>query len=222
MTFLPPLSSTVKAWTKLLLEGILIKNFLVSLLSLITGFSLALILGILTGILMGRFRKVEDVLNMYINALMSAPTISYIPVLVLWFGLGIYSRIAVVFMFAYFVIAVNTYTGVKNVDKTLIEMARSFGARDKHLFIKLTLPASMPMIMAGVRLGMGRAVKGMVTAEMLLTVVGLGSMIMYYGSAFAADYLFAVVLTIVIFAILITELIHRIDRWIMPWRQKTF
>ena len=153
-------------------------------------------LGVIVGLLMGRFREVEHFLDLYINALMSAPMTAFVPVLILWFGLGVESRIAVVFLFAFFVIVINTMTGVKQVDRTFLEMARSFGAKETEIFFKIILPAAMPAIMAGVRLGMGRAVKGMVTAEMLLTLTGIGAMIMQYGSAFATDALFAVILTI--------------------------
>jgi NitT/TauT family transport system permease protein len=215
---IPPLSQIGAAWWKLLSSGKLLANLTTSLTTLAAGFVLAVLIGIVVGVLMGRFRAVEHFLDLYVNALMSAPTTAFIPVLILWFGLGVQSRIAVVFLFAVFVIIINTMTGVKQVDRVFVEMARSFGAREKEVFFKIILPAAMPAIMAGVRLGMGRAVKGMVTAEMLLTLTGIGAMIMQYGSSFATDSLFAVILTILMVAMITMKLIQWVDRWLTGWK----
>ena len=123
-----------------------------------------------------------------------------------------------VFLFAIFVIIINTMTGVKQVDAVLMEMARSFGAREREIFFKIMLPAALPAIMAGLRLGMGRAVKGMVTAEMLLTLTGIGAMIMQYGSSFATDSLFAVILTILMVALVAMKAVQWIDRRLTGWK----
>jgi NitT/TauT family transport system permease protein len=215
---IPPLSQIGAAWWKLLSSGKLLSNLTMSLTTLAAGFVLAVLIGTVVGVLMGRFRAVEHFLDLYVNALMSAPTTAFIPVLILWFGLGVQSRIAVVFLFAVFVIIINTMTGVKQVDRVFVEMARSFGAREKEIFFKIILPAAMPAIMAGVRIGMGRAVKGMVTAEMLLTLTGIGAMIMQYGSSFATDSLFAVILTILMVAMITMKLVQWVDRWLTGWK----
>ena len=128
-TLIPPLSHIAAAWWKLLISGKLLTNLSMSLTTLAIGFGLAVLFGIVLGVLMGRFRAVEHFLDLYVNALMSAPTTAFVPVLILWFGLGVESRIAVVFLFAVFVIIINTMTGVKQVDTVLVEMARSFGAK---------------------------------------------------------------------------------------------
>lgn len=217
-TLMPPLSKIASAWLRLLLSGKLLENLAMSLWTLAAGFILAVALGIIIGVLMGRFSQVEHFLDLYINALMSAPMTAFVPLLIMWFGLGVESRIAVVFLFAFFVIVVNTMTGVKQVDRIFVEMARSFGARELEVFFKVVLPAAMPAIMAGVSIGMGRAVKGMVTAEMLLTLTGIGGMIMQYGSAFATDALFAVILTILIVAMIAMQLVKIIDRRLTGWK----
>jgi NitT/TauT family transport system permease protein len=215
---IPPLSQIGAAWWKLLSSGKLLSNLTMSLTTLAAGFVLAVLIGIVVGVLMGRFRAVEHFLDLYVNALMSAPTTAFVPVLIMWFGLGVQSRIAVVFLFAVFVIIINTMTGVKQVDRIFVEMARSFGAKEKEIFFKIILPAAMPAIMAGVRLGMGRAVKGMVTAEMLLTLTGIGAMIMQYGSSFATDSLFAVILTILMVAMITMKLVQWVDQWLTGWK----
>jgi ABC-type nitrate/sulfonate/bicarbonate transport system permease component len=217
-TLIPPLSRIGAAWWKLLASGKLAANLTLSLTTLAAGFFLAVAIGIVIGLLMGRFRAVEHFLDLYVNVLMSAPTTAFVPVLIMWFGLGVESRIAVVFLFAVFVIIINTMTGVKQVDSVLVEMARSFGAKEIEIFFKIILPAAMPAIMAGVRLGMGRAVKGMVTAEMLLTLTGIGAMIMQYGSSFATDSLFAVILTILIIAMITMRAVQWLDRRLTGWK----
>jgi NitT/TauT family transport system permease protein len=217
-TLIPPVSKIAAAWFRLLMSGKLLDNLVMSLWTLVAGFLLAVLLGVVIGVLMGRFRPIEHFLDLYINALMSAPMTAFVPLLIMWFGLGVESRIAVVFLFAFFVIVVNTLTGVKHVDRVLVEMGRSFGAKEREVFFKIMLPAAMPAIMAGIHLGMGRAVKGMVTAEMLLTLTGIGGMIMQYGSAFATDALFAVILTILIVAMITMKLIQMLDRRLTGWK----
>lgn len=217
-TLIPPLSQIGAAWWKLLSSGKLLSNLSMSLTTLVTGFCLAVLIGVVVGLLMGRFRAVEHFLDLYVNALMSAPSTAFVPVLILWFGLGVESRVAVVFLFAVFVIIINTMTGVKQVDNVLVEMARSFGAREKEIFFMIILPAALPAIMAGLRLGMGRAVKGMVTAEMLLTLTGIGAMIMQYGSSFATDSLFAVIFTVLLIALLTMKAVQWLDRRLTGWK----
>jgi NitT/TauT family transport system permease protein len=217
-TLIPPLSQIGAAWWKLLSSGKLLSNLSMSLTTLVTGFCLAVLIGVVVGLLMGRFRAVEHFLDLYVNALMSAPSTAFVPVLILWFGLGVESRVAVVFLFAVFVIIINTMTGVKQVDTVLVEMARSFGAREKEIFFMIILPAALPAIMAGLRLGMGRAVKGMVTAEMLLTLTGIGAMIMQYGSSFATDSLFAVIFTVLLIALLTMRAVQWLDRRLTGWK----
>jgi NitT/TauT family transport system permease protein len=195
---LPPLSKVVTAWIELLVSGQLFQALAISLQALAIGFVLSVIFGVPLGLLMGRYRRLEAFLDIYMTALLTVPMISFIPFLVIAFGLGLHSRVWIVFLFAFVIIAINTTAGVRNVDATLTEMAKSFGARESELFLKVILPAALPMIMAGIRLGMGRAVLGMVTSEMILAVVGFGAMLMTFGASFNSAALFATILTIVL------------------------
>jgi len=215
---LPPLSKVVVVWTELLLTGQLFQALAVSLQALALGFFLSVLLGIPLGLLMGRYRRVESFLDIYMTALLTVPMISFIPFLVIAFGLGLHSRVWIVFLFAFVIVAINTAAGVRNVDPALTEMARSFGARESELFVKVILPAALPMIMAGIRLGMGRAVLGMVTSEMILAVVGFGAMIMTFGASFNSPALFATILTIVLLAVGLLGMIQYLDRRVSPWR----
>lgn len=215
---LPPISKVLSAWFDLLVSGQLFQALGVSLQALTIGFVLSVLFGVPLGLLMGRYRRLEAFLDIYMTALLTVPMISFIPFLVIAFGLGLHSRVWIVFLFAFVIIAINTTAGVRNVDPTLTEMAKSFGAKESELFLKIILPAALAMIMAGIRLGMGRAVLGMVTSEMILAVVGFGAMLMTFSASFNSAALFATILTIVLLAVALLALIQNLDRRLTPWR----
>jgi len=215
---LPPFSKVMSAWFELLISGQLFQALAISLQALVIGFLISLVIGVPLGLLMGRYRRLDAFLDIYMTALLTVPMISFIPFLVIAFGLGLHSRIWIVFLFAFVIIAINTAAGVRNVDPTLTEMAKSFGAKESELFVKVIMPAALPMIMAGIRLGMGRAVLGMVTSEMILAVVGFGAMLMTFGASFNSPALFATILTIVLLAVGLLALIQYLDRRLTPWR----
>ena len=215
---LPPLSKVVTVWVELLVSGQLLQAIAISFQALVIGFFVSVLVGVPLGLMMGRYRRLESFLEIYMTALLAVPMISFIPFLVIAFGLGLHSRVWIVFLFAFVIIVINTTAGVRNVDPTLTEMARSFGARESELFLKVILPAAMPMIMAGIRLGMGRAVLGMVTGEMILAAVGFGALLMTFSASFNSSALFATILTIVLLAVALLALIQYFDRRLMPWR----
>jgi ABC-type nitrate/sulfonate/bicarbonate transport system permease component len=215
---LPPLSAVATAWFDLLISGQLFQALAISLQALAIGFGLSVVLGVPLGLLMGRYRRLNEFLEIYMAAMLTVPMISFIPFLVIAFGLGLHSRVWIVFLFAFAYIAINTTAGVRNVEPTYTEMARSFGARERDLFLKVILPAALPMIMAGIRLGMGRAVLGMVTSEMILAVVGFGAMLMTFSASFNSPALFATILSIVLLAVALLALIQYLDRRLIPWR----
>jgi NitT/TauT family transport system permease protein len=211
----------MSAWIELLFSGQLFQAMAVSLQALTLGFLFSVLFGVPLGLLMGRYRRLESFLNIYMTALLTVPMISFIPFLVIAFGLGLHSRVWIVFLFAFVIIAINTTAGVRNVEPTYMEMARSFGARESELFLKVVLPAALPMIMAGIRLGMGRAVLGMVTSELILAVVGFGAMLMTFGASFNSPALFATLLTIIVIAVALLALVQHVDRRLSPWRTAT-
>jgi NitT/TauT family transport system permease protein len=215
---LPPFSKVLSAWLELLANGQLVGALAVSLQALLLGFAISVAVGVPLGLVMGRYRRIDAFLDIYMTALLTVPMISFIPFLVIAFGLGLHSRVWIVFLFAFVIIAINTAAGVRNADATLTEMARSFGARERELFVKIILPAALPMIMAGIRLGMGRAVLGMVTSEMILSAVGFGVMLMTFGASFNTPALFATLLTIILLAVGLLSLVQYLDHRLMPWR----
>jgi NitT/TauT family transport system permease protein len=207
----------IAAWFTLLNDGSLIRELLVSLQALSVGFLLAVLVGLGLGLAIGTLPDLDHLLEPYVSALLALPSVAYIPLIMLWLGFGLEARIAIVFEFAVLVIAINTRAGVLAVDRSLMEMGRSFGMTRQQLFTSIVLRAASPTIFAGLRIGIGRAVKGMVTAELLLVLVGLGGMIRYLGSSFRVDFLLAVVVTIVVVAMFMTAVLQSIDRRLNAW-----
>ena len=139
---------------------------------------------------------------------------------VILLGIGYPSRVLVVFLFAVVEITLNTAAGVRYVDRDLVEMGRSFKATEWRLFRKVILPASAPGIMAGVRIGTGRAVVGMVVVEILLVAVGVGRLILRYRGRFQSDNLYAVVLSLIIFGIVLLAVARRVERRVSRWKRE--
>ncbi len=215
--FLPPFSVVAQAWWDLFRSGKLTESLVLSLMALGTGFGLAAVLGVLIGALMARYRKVEYLLDLHINVLLSSPSLAYVPILFILFGVSDITRVAVVFLYSFFVVVVNTFSGIRQTDAALLEMARSFGATERQLFWKTMVPGSLPMIMAGLRLGASRAVKGMINGEMFIALVGLGAQLRLYGGAFDSPRVLAVLLTVIAVAVVVTALVQGVDRRLTRW-----
>jgi NitT/TauT family transport system permease protein len=216
--FVPPLSRVAAAWWKLLGDGTLARAAASSLVSLAKGFVPAAVLGVVVGLAMGRFAMVRHVLDGWVNALMSAPLSALVPVLIALFGVRDTVVAATVFMFSFFVVVVNTMTGVRGTDQALVEMARAFGAGETVLFGRIYLPAALPAVMLGLRLGVVQAVKGMVVGEMLISLVGLGERLIYYGNTFLITELYAVILSVLVIALLLSQAAQACDRALVRWK----
>lgn len=214
----PPFSAVIVSWWDLLLDGDLVDALSVSFLAVAIGFGLALTIGIVAGIALGVFDWLDDLLAPFINAVMAVPSVAYIPIIIIWFGVGFTARTLVIFEFALWVFVINVRTGVRGVDPTLLDMGRAFGLTKLATFWTIVLPAAVPAIFAGLRLGVSRAIKGMVTAELLMAVVGVGGLMKYYGSSFLTAYLLALVITMVTIALLLTGLVQLLDNRINRWQ----
>jgi ABC-type nitrate/sulfonate/bicarbonate transport system permease component len=219
MPFLPPFSSVVRAAAQLIAGGQILGYLAASILALLLGYGLAVVAGVTLGLLMGRYRKVEYALDLYVNALLATPKIALVPVLFALFGIGHSVQVAIVFLSAFCVIVINTMSAIQNVDASYIEMARSFGASERQLFVKVLLPGSLPLTMAGLRMGMGRAVKGMINGEMLIAVFGLGGLLSMYGSRFDAERVFAILLVVVSVALVCSFVVQSIERRATRWME---
>jgi NitT/TauT family transport system permease protein len=218
LQWLPPFSKVMEALVQFLHSGVILANIGTSLQALMMGFGLSLIMGLVVGGLMGRYRHVEKALDVYVHALFVCPSIVFAPVFFAIFGLSDASRVAIIVVYAMFVIVINTATAIRTVDPSLVEMARSFGCREHQIFARILLPASLPLVFAGIRLGMGRAVKGMVNGEMLIAFVGLGALAQKYGAQFDAAKVFAIAMVVLIIGLITNWLVqtfeNRLTRWV--------
>ena len=216
--FVPPVSRVAVAWWRLVGDGTLPRAAASSLVSLAEGFVPAAVLGVALGLAMGRFATVRHLLDGWVNTLMSAPLSALVPVLIALFGIRDTVVAAAVFMFSFFVIVVNTMTGVRATERSLVEMAQSFGAGETALFRRIYLPSALPAVMLGLRLGAVQAVKGMVVGEMLISLVGLGERLIYYGNTFLITELYAVILSVLVIALVISQLAQVADRALVKWK----
>ncbi|MSP89657.1 MAG: ABC transporter permease [Alphaproteobacteria bacterium] len=178
-----------------------------------------MVLGILVGVLMGAYRRFECIVDPFINALYSTPNVALIPLLVLWLGLGLAAKIAIVFLVAFFPVVISTYSGVKNISGSLVEIGRAFGLNELQVFRKIILPGSIPFIATGVRLAVGRAVVGMVVGEFFTAISGLGGMIIKYSNNFATDRMFVPIIVLAVFGVLLTEAVKIFERKVAPWKE---
>ncbi|MBI4492064.1 MAG: ABC transporter permease [Chloroflexi bacterium] len=217
LPWLPPFSHVVAALAQFIESGVIGANVAVSLQGLAIGFGFSLVVGLTVGALMGRYRRVEQALDVYVYAMLLSPSMVFAPIFFAIFGLSDMARIAVIVMYALFVIIINTSTGVRTVDPALVEMARSFGAGERQLFLRILLPASLPLVFAGIRLGMGRAVKGMINGEMFIALVGLGALAQKYGSQFEASKVFAIALVVLIVALFANWIVQIIEQRLTRW-----
>lgn len=214
----PAFSQVVVAWGKLFVSAEFLKAIYLSNEAMVVGFLVAAICGILLGLFTGRFALVGRITNPYLDIFLMTPTVTLVPLFIVLFGVGLVSRIAVVFSFAFIYVAINSQAGMRATDPSLIEMAHSFGAKESQLFTRIYLPAALPAIMAGIRIGLSRAVAGMVVAELLMGAVGLGELISFYGGSFKTDYLFATIATIVCEGLFLLYLAKKLELRLAPWK----
>lgn len=217
--FLSYPTAILTALPAMLARGELQAAFLSSVTALVVGLSLAIAFGTLLGLLMGRYRVVDQICDVQVSALYATPNVALIPLIILWFGLGTSAKVVVIFMAAFFPIVVNTYSGVRNVGRGVVEVALAEGASELQILTKIILPASLPFVMTGIRLAMGRAVVGMVVAELFTAATGLGGAIVTYGNAFATDKLFIVIIVLAILGVALTEAVRAAERRLAPWKQ---
>lgn len=198
--------------------GEIFDNLFVSISEFVMGFGLAIIVGVLLGLLIGWFKAIDYALDPFIWFLYSAPLISFYPLFVIWLGLGQPTVIAITFFLSVIPILVNTATGIKEVNLVLIQAARCFGARRSDLFFKIALPSSVPMVMAGLRLGIGRALMGVVIAEMFGATAGLGFSISYYGTVLKTANMLASLMVVVVLGVLFTQVVIMLEARFDSWR----
>ena len=199
-------------------DGELLTALESSLLTLLIGFASASIIGVLVGLLIGRYRNVDAATDWLVNALYATPLIAIIPLVILWFGLGDAPKLFIVTLLAVFPILINTAAGVRNVPAALIDVSAAFAANERQVFTKIILPAALPFMMTGLRLGIGRAIIGMVAAEFFTAITGLGALIVKYGNQYDTASMFVPILVLMLLGVGLTAAVRRIEDTMAPWR----
>jgi NitT/TauT family transport system permease protein len=182
------------------------------------GLLLAIAVGLPLGILLGRSATLNAMLDPFITAFNATPRLVFLPLLLLWFGLGLWSKVVIVFIGAVFPLLINTYEGVRNADKVLINVVRAFGAREWDIARLVVVPNSLPYIVVGLRLAIGRAVLGVVVAEFFGSEEGLGVVMVQAASRFQVDVVFAGLIVFAALSLLMTGLVKLLEDRFSRWR----
>ncbi len=219
--FLPTPLQTVAAATRVIGDGTVPRATLESLIVFLSGFLAAALFAIPFGLAMGGFRIFGSALEGYVNALSAMPRVAFIPLVIVFLGLGYEAKVFIVFIGAVMPILINTYAGVLNCDGELVEMARSAGASNLQIFRKIMLPGSLPYITAGLRVGASLALINTVVAELYTAVNGLGGLLSVYGNSFRMAPYFVVVCVLAVIGVLVMASLKLVERRMERWRYRS-
>jgi len=215
-----PLVVLSKAYEMLIATGELYPHLSASSVIFFYGFVLAIFVGVPLGFLMALSPLVRDYVNPWMTTLYTAPRIAFAPVLLLWFGIGAGSKVAIVFLGCVFPVLINSYYGMRVVNRDYVELARSYRLGRWALFRKILLPASVPFILAGVRLAIGRGLTGVAIAEWFGATEGLGYLIFFAGQTLNIPVLFVGVAMFAVLGMVGFEIVRRVEIYTTPWRQQ--
>jgi len=213
-------SSPSRIWTTFLqlAQGGLARDFIISGTEFLYGFGLAVLIGIPLGILTGWYRPLESILDPFIAIFNATPGVALMPLIIIWFGIGEPSKVAVIFLGAIFAILLSTITGVKNLDASLITAAQSFGASSFQIFRTVALPGTVPFMLSGIRLGLGHALIGIVVGELYGASGGIGYLIAVAGMTFQTDKVLVGVVIIAIAGMVLSTISRRVEDHFQSWR----
>jgi ABC-type nitrate/sulfonate/bicarbonate transport system permease component len=206
------------AFDMFFLTGAIWRDLGWSSLELVLGLLLAFIIGIPLGLAAGWYRRFAYAVQPFLTALNATPQVAFLPLLILWVGTGLASRVLIIVLLAVLPIAINALAAVRTVDARLVRVARSFSANDALLFRSIIVPSAVPFLLAGARLAIGRGMIGIVVGEIYGSAAGLGAMMNQAGSRFETDKVFVGVLIIAAAGVALVELIRHIERRVEAWR----
>jgi NitT/TauT family transport system permease protein len=209
---LPPLSRVLVRMAEIVPTATFMAALWVTAQAFVIGNAIAILVGVPLGILMGRSEIADRIFLPWVNLFLSAPLTALVPVIMVLFGLGQTTIILTVVLFAIWIIVLDARAGVRSISPSLVEMAKSFGASPWQAFREIYVWAALPEILAGIRLGMIRAVKGVIIGQLLVSIVGFGALFKLYGSRFLMEHFWAALLVLFAFAFLLAELLSWLER----------
>jgi len=209
-----------KAAVQLFSSGEIYNDLYVSGIELFWGYFLSAAVAVPFGIMVGWYKKASYIFDPFINAMNATPRVALLPLVIIWLGIGILSKVGIIFLGAVFPILINTRDGVKTTPYNLLTAARSFGASEWMLFRTVVLPSTIPFILTGLRLGLGRAIVGVMVGELYAATAGIGFMITVDGATFQTDKVFVGVLVFALTGMIGMDLLTRVERRFDKWRPK--
>jgi NitT/TauT family transport system permease protein len=212
VSLLPPFSEVVGAFGEVVGSDTFADAAWITLQAFLAGMALSLVVGIGVGILMGTNRAVASLMGMWVNIFESSPLTAVVPALMALLGFGLPTMIVTVFLFSVWVIALDTQVGVERVNPSLVEMGRSFGASRRALYLQIVLRAALPELLAGIRLGVIRGLKGVVIGQLLIAVLGVGYLFELYSRNFLMPEFWALLIILFAFAFLASEAVAYFER----------
>ena len=213
-------SAIAIAFWNLVRSGELLAAVVQSLRAFVVGYLLAVSIGVPLGLFLGRSRVLEAALGFLVIGGYAMPLVALVPLLVLWLGLGFAVKAAVVFLMAVFPVVINTWLGVRAVPNSLIEVGKSFVASDFTILRRILLPATIPYIMAGIKLAIGRAVVAMVIAEFFTAISGLGGIVINAANNFDTATMFVPVIVLMVLATALNALVGWVEKKVAPWQSE--
>lgn len=201
------------------IHAFFVKGLEISLVAIFESFVLAAVVGVPIGFIMGRYTVADYVLDPWVNAWYSIPAVAFVPLTMNWFGESATATVLVAFLIAVFSIIINVYSGVKNVSASLVEPAMSFGATQTQMIYKVILPASLPSIMVGLRIGISRCIDGVIIAEMIFTVIGFGGLIFNAADKLELGLAVALVLVLAAISIALNEIMKYLTKRVVAWKE---
>lgn len=216
-----PPSAIARAFVDLVENGELQAALIISLRAFSAGLAIATVIGVFLGIVTGRWRFAYNALDPLVSALYSVPSVALIPLIGFIFKFqGDAPRVAAVALFCVFPVLINTQQGVRNVDRGLLEVARAFNTSERRLWTDVIIPSSLPFMLAGIRLSIGRGLIGMIVAEFFIGLVGLGYLIIQYGNVFRIDRMFVPVIVVAALGIVFMGLVQWLEGRVAPWLRR--
>lgn len=211
-------SLIAEAFREQMVAGALWHDLAVSSRAFLWGFALAVLVGIPVGMVMGWRRRVEYSLDPFLTALYASPLVALAPLIIVVFGIGLFAKVFLVFLLSVFPFIFNTFAGVKSAEPLLINVVRSFGGKEKDLYLKVILPWTLPYIVAGARLAIGRGLVGIIVGEFYAASEGIGFAISKFGDTYRLPEMFVGILIMSIVAVVLTELLRKLEGMLAPWR----